>query len=433
MSKQSVGFGDYYDLQVPGVHSYLAEGIWHHNSGKTDAMARYVVDHVNGPACMSGNSPHWISIVGPTLGDAVTSCWAGPSGIRAHDPSAKLVPSAPGGITIRWPNGSEAKLFGASGPEDVERLRSGGNRCLAWLEELAAWRYLDDTWAQMRFGLRIGRRPHWIGSTTPKPRQLIKDLDEGKIANVVKTHATMFDNPHLLEDIKQALLDTYGGTSLGDQELYGRIIDQDENALWDRSMIDDHRVKEAPLLKRITVGVDPSGGRGEQGIIVGGKALQEFITDGRKRILPIGYTLADATCRLSPAGWGKRVVQTAVEWDADDICVEINYGGDMAIDTIRTAAAHLGVSIPIKMVRATRGKRVRAEPIAALYSQGRWHHVGVFEALEDQMVTWYPELDWSPDRLDANVWTGHHNKLVSALAAGNASFGGGVMANRVIG
>jgi phage terminase large subunit-like protein len=249
----------------------------------------------------------------------------------------------------------------------------------------------------------------------------------------VKTHATMFDNPHLPEHIKQALLDTYEGTSLGAQELYGRIIDQDENALWDRTMIDDHRLKEAPPLKRITVGVDPSGGRGEQGIVVGGKALQEFITDGRKRMLPVGYTLADATCRLSPAGWGKRAVQTAVEYEAADICVEINYGGDMAIDTIRTAAAHLGVSIPVRIVRASRGKRVRAEPIAALYSQGRWHHVGVFEALEDQMVTWYPELDWSPDRLDANVWTGHHNKLVSALAAGNASFGGGEMASRVIG
>lgn len=375
----------------PQPHQIPPPGDWYgwlmlggRGSGKTDAMAKYVTEHVKGPACMSGNSPHWISIIAPTLGDAVTSCFAGPSGIRAHDPSAKLLPSAPGGITIRWPNGSEAKLFGASNPEDVERLRSGGNRCLSWLEEVAAWRYLEDVWAQMRFGLRIGRRPHWVGSTTPKPRPLIKRLDKGEIANVVKTHATMFDNPFLPEHIKQALLDTYQGTALGDQELHGRIIEQDENALWTREMISDGRVKEHPPLRRISVGVDPSGGRGEQGIVVVGKAMRDEITNGVKRSLPVGYTLADATCRLSPAGWGKRAVDTAVEWQADDICVETNFGGDMALDTIRTAATTLGVSIPIRMVHASRGKRVRAEPVAALYSQGRWHHVGVFEALEDQ-------------------------------------------------
>lgn len=142
-------------------------------AGKTDACAAYVHDHVYGPPCMPGPIPHWIGIIAPTLGDAATSCITGPSGLLKHSPEARMVTVA-GGTVVRWPNGSEAKLFGANTEPDTERLRSGGNRCLAWLEEMAAWRYLDQAWAQMRFGLRTGPRPHWIASTTPKPRPLIK-------------------------------------------------------------------------------------------------------------------------------------------------------------------------------------------------------------------------------------------------------------------
>lgn len=407
-------------------------------SGKTDACANYIARHIAGPPCLPGPIPHWVGIIAPTLGDAATSCYAGPSGLRVHSPEARMV-TVQGGTVIRWPNGSEAKLFGAHSPEDVERLRSGGNRCVNWCEELAAWRYLDDTWDQMRFGLRSGPRPHWIASTTPKPRTLIKKLVAGDVDDVVITRGTTYDNPHLPADIREALEDAYGGTQIGRQELYADVIDQDENALWNRGMLDATRVRpqDVPHLLKKTVGVDPSGGRGEQGIVVVGKAMQEHLrmVNGRERPAQLahGYVLADRTCRLSPDGWGRRAVQAAVDHEADDICVEINYGGDMALHTIRSAADAMGISIPIKMVRATRGKKVRAEPVSALTEQGRWHPAGAFPELEEQLVTWYEDLDWSPDRLDAMVWPAFHQRIVKATMTGIQVAGGLSGASRSIG
>jgi phage terminase large subunit-like protein len=397
-------------------------------SGKTDACTSYVNDHAMGPPCLNGPAPHWIGIIAPTLGDAVTSCVNGPSGILAHNPTARLV-SSPGGMVVRWPNGAEAKLFGASTPDDVERLRSGGNRCLVMAEELAAWRHLDEAWSHMRFGLRAGPHAHWVGATTPKPRQLIKRLYAGQVKGVVMTHATTHDNPHLEESFREELFDAYGGTALGAQELEGRIIDQDPNALWSRENIELGRVGEAPDLKKITVGVDPSGGAGEQGIVVVGRLDLPTIIPGvdGPRLRPHGYVLADRTCHLSPNGWGREAVVAAMDYEADDIVVEINFGGEMASSVVRGAAEMLGISIPIRVVRASRGKRVRAEPVSALSEEGRrqWHHVGVFDALEDQLCTWTPDLDWSPDRLDAMVWPAHHMGIVGTRRTGvRGSFAG---------
>lgn len=402
-------------------------------AGKTDACASYIDAHVNGPPCLSGPVPHWIGIIAPTLGDAATSCFAGPSGIRTHSPGAKLT-NGPGGLTVKWPNGSEAKLFGAHTPEDVERLRSGGNRCAVWAEELAAWRYLDAAWDHMRFGLRVGPRPHWVASTTPKPKPLIKRLVAGEERNAVVTTASTYDNPHLEQHIRDALEETYGGTQLGQQELMGVLMDQDENALWTRSMLDAARVRAAdmPDLVRIAVGVDPSGGAGEQGIVVVGKSGLILPGDGG-RPQHHGYVLDDRTCKLPPDGWGRRAVQAAVDWEADEILCETNYGGAMAVATIRTAADALGVNIPIRTVTATRGKAVRAQPVAALTAQGRWHHAGVFPQLEEQLVTWYPEIGWSPDRLDAMVWPAWQLKLVRAVSSGQGSLGGDLARRQIVG
>ena len=438
----------------PGFYGWLL--LAGRGAGKTDTCAKYVVDHVNGPPCLPGDIPHWIGIIAPTLGDAATACFSGPSGIRAHDSSAKMT-SFQGGTAIRWPNGSVAKLFGARSPDDVERLRAGGNRCLAWLEELAAWRHLDDCWDQMRFGLRSGRNPHWIGSTTPKPRQLIKKLDKGGVRNVVISRASMYDNPHLPDQIKDDLEETYGGTTLGAQELLGKVIEQDEHALWTREALNRDRVKEPPDLKHISVGLDPSGGAGEQGIVVVGKA-EEFVmpTDEQVELITStaagaphvwqrqqrakqkrrnihGYVLADYSCRLPPAGWGKRAVQAAIDHDADDILVEINFGGDMAVATVQGAADAMGVSIPVHVVTASRGKRVRAEPVAALSSRERWHHVGTFEELEDQLCTWTEEADYSPDRLDAMVWPAWFQKMVRTTQLQSVGTFGGSRMDRKIG
>lgn len=419
---------------TPLPHQIPPPGDWYgwlllagRGAGKTDACAKYVHDHVHGPPCLPGDTPHWIGIIAPTLGDAATSCVTGPSGLLAHSPGAKMVTVA-GGTVVRWPNGSEAKLFGANTEPDTERLRSGGNRCLAWLEEMAAWRYLDLAWAQMRFGLRTGPRPHWVASTTPKPRPLIKKLASGAFENVVLSRASMYDNPHLQQHVRQALLDEYEGTDLGRQELNAEILDEDSNALWTRASLEGSRLQlpDVPKLARVTIGVDPSGGAGEQGIIAVGKAMVPHDRpDGKVVPLAHGYVLGDRTCHLKPEGWGRRAVEAAVEFEADDICVEVNFGGDMAVSTIRAAADAMGVNIPIKVVRATRGKQVRAQPVSALTAQNRWHMTGVHPELEDQLCTWYPELDWSPDRLDAMVWPGWHNRIVK-MTATVAQGGGGM-------
>lgn len=427
---------------TPLPHQVPPPGGWYgwlllagRGAGKTDACARYVHEHVMGPPCLPGPVPHWVGIIAPTLGDAATSCFSGPSGLSAHSPDAKMV-NTTGGTIIRWPNGSVAKLFGANTDEQTERLRSGGNRCLAWLEEMAAWRYLDATWAQMRFGLRSGPRPHWIASTTPKPRPLIKKIASGGFHNVVFSRASMYDNPHLQEHVKQALLEEYEGTDIGRQELMAEILDEDSNALWTRATLESSRVQVGtlPKLIRVSVGVDPSGGAGEQGIVAVGKAMLEYEREGgKKSTLAHGYVLGDRTVHLKPEGWGKAAVQAAIDFEADDIAVEINYGGAMAISTIRAAADNMGVNIPIKMVRATRGKVVRAQPVSALSAQNRWHMVGTMPELEDQLATWYPELDWSPDRLDAMVWPAWHNRIVKLTATTVVGSGGMSSMNRSIG
>lgn len=393
-------------------------------SGKTEACSSYIADHVKGPACLPGLVPHWIGIIAPTLGDAVTACFEGPSGIRSKDPTARLV-QAPGGTVIRWTNGSQAKLYGAHTPEDVERLRAGGNLCLAWLEEWAAWRYQEACWDQLRFGLRSGPRPHWVGSTTPKPRPLIKKIvKEAVRMNIVLTQSvSMYDNPYLEQTVKDDLEDSYANTPIGAQELYGRLLEEDENALWTRENLERNRITldDCPDLIRRTVGVDPSGGAGEQGIVVTGKTSLIPREEGPPQ--HHGVLLDDRSCCLSPDGWGKRAVQTAIDWDADDICVEVNYGGDQAVAVLSTAMENMGVRVPVRQVRATRGKAIRAQPVSALSPQGRWHHAGVFELLEDQLTTWYPELRFSPDRLDAMVWGPWHMRLVKSMVGGVGTIG----------
>jgi phage terminase large subunit-like protein len=429
------------DAWEPLPHQVPPKGDWFgwlmlagRGAGKTDACADWVTKHVKGPPCLPGRQPHRLAIVGPTLGDVVAACVTGPSGLIAHDLSARLNPSSPEGTVVRWDNGSYAKLFGAQSEEDVQRLRAGGNTCAAWMEELAAMRWMDAAYDQMLFGLRIGPDPRWVASTTPKPRQLIKELEKKGEAGrdkIALTRATTDDNPHLRAHIRAALFDRYGGRAIGQQELYGRIVDQDESALWRREDLQLYRVMDDPAelrqtLRRLTVGVDPSGGAGEQGIVVAGTRNEPRLgePDSRRGVLIAhGFVLADYTCHLSPDGWGRRVIEATVDWEADDVVVETNFGGDMAVATIQGAAEQMGVPIPIRTVRASRGKRPRAEPVSALSTSGRWHHVGVFPQLEDQLCTWTPEADYSPDRLDAMVWTAWHMKLVSTASIGTGSMG----------
>lgn len=396
--------------------------------GKTATASRHLHEHVMGPPCLP-NVPggHWVGIIGPTLGDAVTSCALGPSGLRMHDPELRVRQTA-GGTGVRWSNGAEGKIFGAHTPEDVERLRSGGNRCIVWAEELAAWRYMEECWQHMRYGLRVGPHPHAIVSTTPKNRKLIRDLRDKALSGfidpeigeleVVMTNATTAMNPHLSERVRRMLYEDYGGTRLGRQELYGEILEDVEGALWKPSMIDDHRLDFASMPRqfdKIVVAVDPavSAGGDEWGIIVVA-VKRNFKAKGSDPFahLPHGFVLGDYSIQGTPHEAARAVAKAYRDWEANLVVAEVNNGGDLVASTLRT----INSSMPIKNIHASRGKARRAEPVVSLYEQGRFHHVGQFGKLEDQMTGWDaddPDPAWSPDRMDALVW-GAHELIVSA-------------------
>jgi len=415
------------DDWVPLPHQIPPDGNWFtwilmggRGAGKTATAAHYMHEHVNGPPCLPHvPGGHWPAIIAPTIGDGVTSCVNGPSGLRRWDPGIKLRQVA-GGTMVRWPNGCEAKIFGASTPEDVERLRSGGNRCFVWSEELAAHRYMQECWQHMRYGLRVGPRPHVIVSTTPKALSLIKELvkkaqdgtpDENGDIEVVMTRATTADNPHLDARVKKDLFDDYGGTRLGRQELYAEILEDVENALWTTGMIENDRIREEHKphhFDRILIGVDPqgknrkNGKNDETGIVAVGK-IDKWLADGDFSHLPHGFVLADRSGRFSPKGWAEEAIALYHELKADAIVAETNMGGDMVKANIHSVDAN----VRVLEVTATRGKARRAGPIVNMYEQHRIHHIGVFPHLEDQMTTWDQfELDssWSPDRMDALVW-----------------------------
>ena len=377
-------------------------------AGKTATCAKYVHDHVHGPPCLSEvPGGHWISIVAPTLGDAVTSCVMGPSGLRAHEPGVRVV-NRPGGISAIWPNGTEAKLFGASSPEDVERFRAGGNRCLAWMEEFAAMRYLDAVYEQMRYGLRVGPRPHWVGSSTPRSRKIVKQML--KDPNLRVTHGKTNENPHLNEDVKNELYGDYAGTRMGRQELEGELLEDVEGALWKGETIEAYRLKHDDVPEdydRIIVAIDPAAkseeGSDETGIIV---AAMVRHWDRLGILYPErshAFILHDGSGKYAPSAWAKRAIALLNRYKGDMIIAEINNGGEMVKHVVHS----IDDTVPYKAVTATRGKTKRAEPVSSLYIEGRVHHVGMFEKLEDQMTQWDPmdeDPSWSPDRMDAMVW-----------------------------
>lgn len=279
-------------------------------------------------------------------------------------------------------------MIGTAAPRDVERLRAAGNRDLDWWEEAAANSQLGPAWDQAALGLRSGR-PHSIASTTPRPTPAYRRLREEPGA--VLTHAAMADNPYNPREWVERMQARYGGTNLGRQEIAGELIDDTPGALWKREYF-EHRVSAADCV-RIVVGVDPAVSSGERaddtGIVVAGIGR-----DGH------GYVLADETCHATPDGWAKRVARAYNQWQADCVAVEINQGGDLVAQVLKAAQANL----PIRAVRASRGKFTRAEPIALLYEQGRIHHCGTFPALEDECCTWLPGASDSPDRVDSLVW-----------------------------
>lgn len=337
-----------------------------------------------------------IAIVAPTYADGRDTCIEGESGLRGVIPPASVEAWHRSMGEFVLTNGTRYKLFAA---EEPERLR-GPQHHRAWCDELAAWRHAE-TWDQLLFGLRLGSDPRVVITTTPRPNPLVRALV--RRPGTVITRGSTFDNAANLAAAALAQLrDRYEGTRLGRQELEAELLTDVPGALWTQAMIDAARVRGHPDLQRVVVAVDPSGTKGEGagdrtgddvGIVVAGLGV-----DGR------GYVLEDASCNLSPEGWARRAVDAARRHRADRIVAERNFGGAMVETVIRTADR----AASYREVVASRGKVVRAEPVAALYEQGRVSHVGGgLGALEAQMLAMTAAGyvgEGSPDRADALVW-----------------------------
>lgn len=369
--------------------------------GKTQTGAQWVKEQIK-----SGRRRG--ALVGPTGADVRDVMVEGPSGIIeafSKEPKEMRPVYEPGRRRIRWPNGALCFTYSA---EEPNRLR-GPQHDFGWGDELAAWQY-PDAYDQMMFGMRLGHNPRTLFTTTPKPVKLIRDLvkrgtpdadlREGRLdtADVVITKGSTYENiANLARTFIHETIKKYEGTTLGRQELYAEILEDIEGALWHMSLIEAHRVSngdQIPTMKRIVVAADPAvtskKESAETGIIVAGLGVNDH-----------AYVFRDASGRFSPNNWGKKLIELYENFNADRVIGETNNGGEL----IETVLRNIDPSVSYKAVTASRGKARRAEPIVALYEQGRVHHVGYFGALESQMTTWREDLGMdSPDRMDALVW-----------------------------
>ena len=353
--------------------------------GKTRTGAEWVRDQVE------NNQATRIALVARALDEAQSVMIEGESGILNISPEWNMPVYEPSKRKLSWPNGAFALAFSSHEPDQLR----GPQFDAAWCDELASWQYPNQTWDNLSFALRLGQRPRSIVTTTPKAVDLVRSLPNRPGVHV--TRGSTYENQdNLPPSFFNGLIDQYDGTRIGRQEIHAELMDEDEDALWKREWIENARLRTQPPLSRIVVAVDPAMSTGptssETGIVVVG-------ADMRRQH---AYVLADESGRLSPNNWALRVIHLYDKFNATMIVVEDNAGGQMAEATIQNAVDR---TLPVKTVRARRGKYIRAEPVASLYEQGRVHHVGRFPALEDQMCTWNADLgpSQSPDRADALV------------------------------
>ena len=344
------------------------------------------------------------ALIAPTAADARDTMVEGESGILACAPQAFRPLYEPSKRRLTYPNGARQTVFSADEPD---RLR-GPQHEYAWGDELAAWRYLEEAWAQLLLGLRIGQHPQACVTTTPRPIPLLRSLIVDERSAVVR--GSTYDNlSNLAPSFREQVVARYEGTRLGRQELHAELLDDVEGALWSLVQLEALRAYGSALelaeqCARVVVAVDPAVTSGEHsdetGIIVAGISDRHHCVVCGPSTDSHALVLADLSGRYTPEGWASRAVSAYETFRADAVIAEVNNGGDMVGHVVRTVSSRARY----RKVTASRGKRVRAEPIAALYEQGRVHHVGQLSALEDQMVTWTPDSLRSPDRMDAAVW-----------------------------
>ncbi len=338
--------------------------------------------------------PAPIHLVAPTNADIRKVMIEGPSGLLSCYPDEERPYYEPSkGHLLTWKNGNQAYAFSAEQPD---RLR-GPQCCRYWADEVCAWENAQETWDMLMFGFRIGEDLRGCVTTTPKPMPLIREI-MGDPSTIITRGSTYDNRNNLSSQLFAHVIRKYEGTRLGRQELMGELLEDFPGALWTKAIIDSARIRPDEMrwdmFDRLVVAIDPAVSANEDsdetGIVCAGLLRSGHV-----------LVLSDESCKESPLGWARRAVGLYKRWKCDRIVAEVNNGGALVEANLRAVAPE----IPYRAVHASRGKAVRAEPIAALYEQGRVHHVGEFTTLETQLCEYVPGVtEKSPDRMDALVW-----------------------------
>ena len=388
-------------------HQLAPEGDWRtwvimggRGAGKTRAGAEWVRAQVEGSGPLDHGACRRIALVGETVDQVREVMVFGESGLLACSPPDRRPEWQAGRKRLIWPNGAVAQVFSAHDPEGLRGPQFDG----AWVDELAKWKRARDTWDMLQFGMRLGENPRVCVTTTPRNVGILKEI-MANASTVVTSAPTEANAANLATGFLDEVKARYAGTRLGRQELEGVLLEDEEGALWTAAALEAGRVDGAPELDRVVVAVDPPvtghAGSDECGIVVVGASTQGPVQDWR------AYVLADASVSAaSPATWAKAAIRAMEQYGAEKLVAEVNQGGDLVEAVIR----QVDPMVPLKKVHASKGKAARAEPVAALYEQGRVHHLRGLGDLEDQMcamTTQGFEGKGSPDRVDALVWALH--------------------------
>lgn len=385
-------------------HQLPPEGAWKtwvimggRGAGKTRAGAEWVRSEVEGARPRDPGRSRRVALVGETLDQVREVMVLGESGIMACSPPDRRPVWEATRKRLVWPNGAIAQAFSAHEPESLR----GPQFDAAWVDELAKWKKAEDAWDMLQFGLRLGETPSQVVTTTPRNVSVLKRILDTP-STVLTQAPTEANRAYLADSFLEEVRARYEGTRLGRQELDGVLLQDAEGAMWTQGMLEALHVERAPALDRIVVAVDPpvSGNESSDscGILVAGVQMRGQPHEWQ------AYVLEDATLQgASPRGWAEAALAAMRRHEADRLVAEINQGGDM----VETVVRQVDPLVPFRAVRASRGKAARAEPVAALYEQGRVKHLRGLGELEDQMCQMTVrgfEGQGSPDRVDALVW-----------------------------
>ncbi len=395
-------------------HQLAPEGDWRswvvlggRGAGKTRAGAEWVRMQVEGARPGDGGRARHVALVGETMDQVREVMVFGESGLIAASPPDRRPTWEATRRRLVWPNGAIAQAFSASEPESLR----GPQFDAAWVDELAKWKKGEAAWDMLQFALRLGPHPQQVITTTPRNVPVLKAV----LANpsTVMTHApTEANRANLAHSFLEEVEARYGGTRLGRQELEGELIEEEDGALWTAAGLDALRVDRCPDFSRIVVAVDPpvTGHKGsdECGIVVVGAVTEGPVQNWRAVVLEDASVSA-----ASPSEWARAALSALERHGAERLVAEVNQGGDLVESVIR----QIDPLVPYRAVRASRGKAKRAEPVAALYEQGRIGHCRGLAALEEQMCRMTAQGyqgAGSPDRLDALVWAMHELMILPA-------------------